>query len=122
MDYAKTGSRPENWFRIPLILTGLVFAAALAFTPRPGIHRKQRRAGASNGGHGRLRLSLTHTNIVDSVAWSPDGSKIAAGDRDGNLRVWGRPQTGASLLTMSGHDGDVDELGVVVRWQQKSPL
>jgi WD40 repeat protein len=104
MDYSKQAASLKL-VRIPLILAGLVFAAALAFTPRPA-------STASSGapvrqtGAWQATLVLTHTNIVDSVAWSPDGSKIAAGDRDGNLRVWDAA-TGASMLTMSGHDGDV---------------
>jgi len=107
MDYAKQATGLKL-VRIPLILTGLVFAAALAFTPRPA-------STASSGaplrqtGSWQATLVLTHTNIVDIVAWSPDGSKIAAGDRTGDLRVWDAA-TGADLLTMSGHDGDVTSM------------
>jgi serine/threonine protein kinase len=43
-----------------------------------------------------------HTNEVDAVAWSPDGTHIVSGSRDTTAQVW-RAEGGSSLLTYSGH-------------------
>ncbi|MGW3565812.1 WD40 repeat domain-containing protein [Streptomyces sp. NPDC000941] len=40
--------------------------------------------------------------VVESVAWSPDGSRIATGDHDGTVRVWSA-QAGAELSALTGH-------------------
>jgi WD40 repeat protein len=34
-----------------------------------------------------------HTNLVNSVAWSPDGTRLASGDDDSIVRVWQAPLT-----------------------------
>ena len=46
---------------------------------------------------------LTHRNrSVCSVAWSPDGKKIASGSEDKTVKVW-NAQTGQCVSTLSGH-------------------
>lgn len=38
---------------------------------------------------GQLERILTgHTDIVDTVSWSPDGSKIASGSHDATIKIW----------------------------------
>jgi len=32
-----------------------------------------------------------HDASVDSIAWSPDGTKLISGSRDGTIRVWVAP-------------------------------
>ncbi len=43
-----------------------------------------------------------HSDIVISVAWSPDGNQIASGSYDGTVQVW-EPQTGKRVFTYKGH-------------------
>jgi WD40 repeat protein len=48
-------------------------------------------------------LELTgHTDIVDGVAWSPDGTRLVTGSFDGTARVWDT-RSGACVLILSGH-------------------
>ena len=36
-----------------------------------------------------LRTLKGHTGDIRSVAWSPDGSRIASGSGDNTVRIWG---------------------------------
>ena len=46
---------------------------------------------------------LTHRNRrVWSVAWSPDGTKVASGSRDNTVKIW-ETSTGTCQSTLSGH-------------------
>jgi WD40 repeat protein len=47
-----------------------------------------------------------HSGEVDSVAWSPDGTRLASAGRDMSVRVWDA-RTGQSLLTSTGHSSAV---------------
>ena len=47
-----------------------------------------------------------HTGSVNSIAFSPDGSKLASGSDDGTIRLWDAA-TGEHLLTLEGHTDDV---------------
>ena len=47
-----------------------------------------------------------HTHWVTTVAWSPDGSRIASGSDDKTLRVWGTKR-GTILLELQGHTSSV---------------
>lgn len=47
-----------------------------------------------------------HEGQVNSVVFSPDGSKLATASADKTVRVWD-VRTGATLLTLRGHDADV---------------
>ena len=46
-----------------------------------------------------------HTNSVNSVAWSPDGSQLASGSSDGTVRVWARK----GAVAPAEDDGDEEE-------------
>jgi WD40 repeat protein len=52
---------------------------------------------------GRELLTLHgHRDSVRSLAWSPDGSKLATASADHTAKVW-EPKTGRELLTLTGH-------------------
>jgi len=53
-------------------------------------------------GPGDKLLTLTHSDVVSSVAWSPDGTKIATASYDRTARVWSS-SSGSTLLTLTGH-------------------
>jgi len=46
-----------------------------------------------------------HSDIVFTVAWSPDGTRLASGSQDKTLQIW--DAEGANLNTYSGHTGSV---------------
>ena len=45
-----------------------------------------------------------HTNAVASVAFSPDGRRVATGSTDNTAKIWDA-QTGEELMTLRGHAG-----------------
>ena len=47
-----------------------------------------------------------HTGAVHSVAWSPDGQRLASGSQDKTVRLW-NGQSGALLHTLEGHTDTV---------------
>jgi eukaryotic-like serine/threonine-protein kinase len=47
-----------------------------------------------------------HRDVVNSVAWSPDGTRLATGSRDGTAKVW-EAASGQERLTLRGHAGPV---------------
>jgi WD40 repeat protein len=55
---------------------------------------------------GGLFTLYGHTGAVNSVAFSPDGTRIATGSDDRTARVWDA-QTGTPLLELEGHRGQV---------------
>lgn len=57
-----------------------------------------------------MLLALTgHTGNVFSVAWSPDGRKIATASGDHTARVW-NSSSGSTLLSLTGHVDDVTSI------------
>jgi WD40 repeat protein len=57
-----------------------------------------------------LLFSLAgHTDWVRSVAWSPDGTKIATASDDNTARVWSS-SSGSTLLTLTGHSDSVQSI------------
>lgn len=53
-----------------------------------------------------LQTLAGHSNVVNSVAYSPDGSKIISGSQDGIIKIWDA-NTGACFQTLTGHFGSV---------------
>ena len=47
-----------------------------------------------------------HTKAVHSVAFSPDGTRIASGSSDQTIKIWDA-KTGAEITTLKGHSSEV---------------
>ncbi|WP_052890564.1 WD40 repeat domain-containing serine/threonine protein kinase [Thermogemmatispora carboxidivorans] len=59
---------------------------------------------------GRTLLTYRgHSAGVQSVAWSPDGRRLASGSDDGTVQVW-EADTGKQLLTYRGHSAGVQSV------------
>ncbi len=53
-----------------------------------------------------LRRLKGHTRLVQSVAFSPDGKRLASASFDGTVRLW-NPTSGAEVKRLEGHRGPV---------------
>src|SRR2546427_3907116 len=47
-------------------------------------------------------FTLQHADLVNTVAFSPDGKRLASGSADGIVKLWDAA-TGQELLTLKGH-------------------
>jgi hypothetical protein len=57
-----------------------------------------------------VKRTLTeHTDVVDVVAFSPDGQTLTSGSRDKTIRLW-NPDNGERIRTLTGHIGPVNIL------------
>ena len=66
----------------------------------------------------QLKYKLTqHTDWITSVAFSPDGSKLATADRTGGLHLW-EAASGGIVLTLAEHKRAIHAL----RWRSDSRL
>jgi WD40 repeat protein len=94
-----------------------VYVSAALFAPSSSVLRKigrkttflsyVKRSPARPERWGALLLTLEgHSNVVNDVQFSPDGSKLASGSWDGDVIVWDA-STGAQLHTLEGHSDGV---------------
>ena len=56
-----------------------------------------------------LALYTGHTDAVNTVAWSPNGTYIASGSADNTVRVW-EVATGKQLYVYRGHNASVNSI------------
>jgi len=59
---------------------------------------------------GQFAIYRGHTDIVTTLAWSPDGNNIATGSADGTVRLW-HVATGKQTYVYRGHQASVNSLG-----------
>ena len=59
-----------------------------------------------SGENAKLKMAFSplsgHSRAVNSVAWSPDGTKLASGSNDETVRIW-EAATGKQLWQLTGH-------------------
>jgi WD40 repeat protein len=56
---------------------------------------------------GKVKFDLKgHTDIVDTIAYSPDGKSLATASADKTVRLW-NPADGKELKNLGAHDGSV---------------
>lgn len=70
------------------------------------LNRRRRQSSSSLVQGTDLYVYRRHTGSVRSVAWSPDGVRIASGSDDKTLQVWDAAN-GSQSLTFSGHASTV---------------
>ena len=58
-----------------------------------------------------LRLFKGHTNVVLSLAFSPDGKRLLSGSGDHTARLWD-VQTGETIRVLAGHRDQIYAVGV----------
>jgi WD40 repeat protein len=91
-----------------------LYSSGLAFSPTQSVFRRS--FGSQNSAGIDIRTQLPsewsaciqtlegHSGSVDSVVFSPDGSRAASGSGDSTVRVWD-VQTGQCQHTLEGHLG-----------------
>ena len=74
----------------------------------PEVRRRAERAiNALDANLTKQSLSLKeHTGMVESVAFRPDGKRIASADRDRTVKVWDA-DNGLKILSLKGHDNAI---------------
>ncbi len=80
-----------------------VAIAVLAAAPLSALGRLEDRPRAE------LVPQVGHQSFVFSVAYSPDGSRVASGDSVGVVRIWD-PDTEEETVVLAGHAGGVNAL------------
>ena len=93
-----------------------IYNAGLIFSPAQSLFRKSFRSHAYDGLEVKTQLLNEwnaciqtlegHSSWVNSVVFSPDGSRVASGSGDNTVRVWD-VQTGQCEFTLEGHSGGV---------------
>ncbi|MEU3458057.1 AAA family ATPase [Micromonospora sp. NPDC006766] len=93
-----------NVDRYPELAVLLTSAALLECPPTPVARRALMAALAFS--HTEAVLA-GHTDAVRGVAWSPDGTHLVTGSRDGTARIW-HADTGTVVRVLRGHTGMVE--------------
>jgi WD40 repeat protein len=56
-----------------------------------------------------MRTMIGHTSGIKVIAFSPQGSYLASGARDGKIEIWDW-RTGLEVKTLPGHDLSLTDL------------
>ncbi|KAJ8058450.1 hypothetical protein OCU04_012638 [Sclerotinia nivalis] len=93
-----------------------IYCSALFFAPENSIIRKTfqeyipswiyKISRTRSSWSAALQTLEGHSGLVWSIAFSPDGTKVASGSNDETIRLWDTA-TGESLQTLKGHSGSV---------------
>jgi WD40 repeat protein len=95
-----------------------IYNSALLFSPRASIVRNlfqkeigwvRISSGVEQNWNPTLQTLEGHSGWVNSVVFSPDGSKLASGSHDHTVRVWD-VATGQVKHTLKGHSGLVNSV------------
>ncbi|KAJ5899031.1 hypothetical protein N7495_003775 [Penicillium taxi] len=115
LDRAEDASRFIRYNRTGIENTPLqVYCSPLIFSPTESLTRisfqKERPGWILNNPVVEKSWSLClqtlegHSDSVLSIAWSPDGTRLASGSMDDTVRIWDLA-TGQSVSTLEGHRG-----------------
>ena len=76
--------------------------------PKTKRKRKSKQEGIPPGF--TLRHTLRgHEDVINGIAWSPDGRTLASPSADGTIRLWDAA-TGKLRRTLEGHEGGVNSV------------
>lgn len=89
-----------RWWGVGLVL----FVAACTSAPASGMPTASKPTQATP-----ITRYQGHTGPVYTVAWSPDGTRIASGSDDSTVQIWDA-QSGRLFLTYRGHTAGVRQL------------
>ena len=96
-----TPARSIRWKRRAAPPTRWHSAAMAVSPPLPAPTRRVRIVDVE--ANRDLRRCIGHTASVWSVAFSPDGTRMLSGSKDGSVRLWD-VETGRELRRLDGHD------------------
>lgn len=107
--FTRPAQRPRRHHRAASIVwRSLAAAAVICLLLASGLLFRTiyvARLAAHPGGDTVLNLNQ-HTDLVNAVAWSPDGKEIATASADHTVKVWDA-QSGSLICTYFGHSGEV---------------
>ena len=97
---------------VAAIIVLVLIALAVAKWLQPGATEQEAKTSAKSGQPVNFRLDQTlagHSDSIMSIAFSPDGKRLASGSADKTIKVWDT-QTGALKQTLTGHSNGVHSL------------
>jgi len=74
-----------------------------------GKEMKQAPRGRRSQDNSIIRTFTGHTDRINSVVFSPEGSKIISASRDNSIKLWD-VATGKEIMTFKGHKGDINSI------------